>query len=232
MAVKAVLWDIDGTLLDFDKTERYGIQKCFEIFELGACSEVMLRDYAAINLKYWEKLERGEISREQVLLGRFEEFFAKYNLPLHKAAAFNDEYQIRLGDQVFFSDFGLEAVEALRGKVKQYAVTNGTALAQQRKLARSGLDRILDGIFISEHMGAEKPAKAFFERVFQETGTFAPDEAVIIGDSLTSDMRGGNNAGILNCWYNPSGKKNLTDVRIDNEIRSLAEVPVLIEKLS
>ena len=232
MAVKAVLWDIDGTLLDFDKTERYGIQKCFEIFELGACSEAMLRDYAAINLKYWEKLERGEISREQVLLGRFEEFFAKYNLPLHKAAAFNDEYQIRLGDQVFFSDFGLEAVEALRGKVKQYAVTNGTALAQQRKLARSGLDRILDGIFISEHMGAEKPAKAFFERVFQETGTFAPDEAIIIGDSLTSDMRGGNNAGILNCWYNPSGKKNLTDVRIDNEIRSLAEVPVLIEKLS
>lgn len=228
MGIRAVLWDVDGTLLDFDKAERYGIRKCFEIFGLGECTEAMLEDYAAINVRYWQRLERGEITRAQVLLGRFEEFFQKYNLPLNKAKAFNDEYQMRLGDKVFFSDFAEEAVKALQGKVKQYAVTNGTRIAQERKLAASGLDQIFDDIFISELMGAEKPTKEFFDLVWQKTGSFGKNEVIIIGDSLTSDMRGGNNADILTCWYNPHGHENLTDAKVDYEVQSLKEIEKMI----
>ena len=73
--IKTLLWDIDGTLLDFSKAEEYGIRKCFEVFSLGECTDEMLKDYSKINRSYWERLERGELTKSEVLVGRFCEFF-------------------------------------------------------------------------------------------------------------------------------------------------------------
>ena len=116
------------------------------------------------------------------------------------------------------------AVVTPDGKVKQYAVTNGTKVAQQRKLERSGLNRLLDGVFISEDLGIEKPGIGFFHRVWEQIGQFDPYEVMIVGDSLTSDIQGGNNAGILCCWFNPKGKENATKLRIDYEIKDLTQI--------
>lgn len=222
--IKTLLWDIDGTLLDFGKSEKYGIRKCFEVFGLGECTDEMLLRYSAINRKYWEKLERGELTKPQVLRGRFEEFFKSEGIVFEAIDDFNKEYQLRLSDKAFFCDNGYETVSALKGRVKQYAVTNGTFIAQERKLSQSGLDKVFDGIFISDVVGYEKPSVEFFNAVQNEIGTFKKDSVMIIGDSLTSDMRGGNNAGILCCWYNPQDSENKNDIKIDYEITDISQV--------
>ena len=200
--IKILLWDIDGTLLDFGKAEEYGIRKCFELFGLGECTDEMLSCYSRINRKYWEMLERGELTKPEVLRGRFAEFFETEDIVFDRIDDFNLEYQYRLGDKVFFCDNGLETLQSLKGKVKQYAVTNGTYVAQSRKLSQSGLDKIFDGIFISDKIGFEKPSIEFFDAVQQEIGEFNHDEVMIIGDSLSSDIIGGINAGIKTCWFN------------------------------
>lgn len=226
--IKVILWDIDGTLLNFGMSEKYAIRKCFSIYGLGECTDEMLARYSAINRRYWERLERRELTRDQVLVGRFQEFMESEGIPTDCVEAFNAEYQVRLGDHAFFNDNGYELVKKLKGHVKQYAVTNGTTVAQERKLKISGLDELLDGVFISEQVGVDKPNQGFFDAVWAEIGTYEPDEVLIIGDSLTSDIQGGNNAGILCCWYNPAGKKDEKGLRIEWDIRNLNEVEKIL----
>ena len=225
---KVILWDIDGTLLNFLRAEHAAIRKCFEIFNLGECTDEMIARYSLINKKYWERLERGEISKQEVLEERFKEFFIQENIPTECVVDFNKEYQIRLGDTIFFNDNGYELVKALKGRVKQYAVTNGTKVAQDRKLDRSGLKELFDGVFISEDIGIEKPNVGFFDYVWTQIGEYDKDEVMIVGDSLTSDMQGGNNAGIVCCWYNPGLLTNEKGLMIDHEITDLQQLRELL----
>jgi len=227
--IKVLLWDIDGTILDFLAAEKEAMKKCFQICGLGECTDEMIAKYSKINRKYWEMLERGEITKPEVLVGRFEEFFASEGIITDCAPKCNKEYQVRLGDTICFQDNAYELLKRLKGSVKQYAVTNGTKVAQDRKLKLSGLIDIFDYVFISEELGVEKPGIGFFEKVWEKIGTYEPNEVMIIGDSLTSDMQGGNNAGILCCWYNPKGVVNDKGVRIDYEINDLQKVRKIIK---
>ena len=222
--IKVVLWDIDGTLLNFKAAEKVAIRKCFEVCGLGECNDEMIARYSEINHKYWKKLERGEMSKQDILIGRFREFFELEGLDVSKAEAFNAEYQVRLGDTICFEDYALDVILALKGKVAQYAVTNGTKVAQTRKLANSGLDLLLDDVFISDVIGVEKPMQGFFDAVWAKIGSFEKEEVLIVGDSLTSDMQGGVNTNILTCWYNPNGQENDLGLSLDYEIKNLKEV--------
>lgn len=228
--IKVLLWDIDGTLLNFLAAEKAAMKKCFEVCGIGECTDEMIERYSKINRKYWEMLERGEITKPQVLIGRFEEFFESEGVVTDCATEFNKEYQVRLGDTICFCDNGYEIVKSLKGRVKQYAVTNGTKVAQDKKLAKSGLIELFDAVFISEEIGVEKPGVGFFEKVWERIGRYEADEVMIIGDSLTSDMQGGNNAGILCCWYNPKGAVNYMGVRVDYEIDNLQKVKEIIHE--
>ena len=227
--IKVLLWDIDGTVLDFLASEKYAVKKCFEIFGIGECSDEMVDRYSLINKKYWTLLEAGKITKPDVLRMRFEEFFSSEGIDFTDIDAFNKEYQIRLGDKIFFNDDSFELIKRLSNKFKQFAVTNGTAAAQERKLRVSGLEEILDGVFISDKIGFEKPTAEFFDVVLSSIGNYGKDEIMIIGDSLTSDIQGGNNAGILCCRYNPEGAENNKNLRIDLEVKNLN---ALEEKLS
>jgi len=226
--IKVILWDVDGTLLDFKKAEYVAIKKCFEVFHLGECSDEMIGRYSVVNRKYWEKLERKEITKPEVLVNRFVEFFATENIQTDCAKEFNEEYQKWLGETICFCDNSYELLKSLKGQVKQYAVTNGTKAAQDRKLSKSGLIDIFDGVFISEVVGCEKPGIEFFEHVWKKIGHYEKDEIMIVGDSLTSDIQGGNNAGIVCCWYNPKGIKNETNLRIDYEVDDLQKVAEIL----
>lgn len=228
--IKAVLWDIDGTLLNFEAAEKVAINRCFASHEMGICTDEMLERYVKINRKYWEALERGELTKPEVLIGRFVEFFEAEGLPVEKAESFNEEYQVRLGDTIVFCDNGYELVKKLKSKVKQVAVTNGTKVAQDRKLKNSKLDTLLDGIFISDVLGVEKPNKEFFDIVLKELSDYKKDELLIVGDSLTSDIKGGNNAGILTCWYNPKKTENTKNEHVDFEIENLWELEQILKK--
>ena len=229
--IKVILWDIDATLLNFLLAEKYAIQKCFSMFGLGECTDEMLARYSVINAKDWKRLERREITREEVLNGRFREFFQKEGIAFDEVEELNRQYQIGLGEYVFFNDNGYELVEKLSRKYRQYAVTNGTLEAQKRKLEKSGLGALMDGAFISEQVGADKPSLEFFDAVWEKIGHYEKDEVVIIGDSLTSDMLGGNNAGIKCIWYNPEGKENTVGCRIDYEIQNLSQVEEILERI-
>ncbi len=216
-----LLWDVDGTLLDFIAAEKAAVQTLFREFGLGECTDEMVERYSRINKEYWERLERGELSKPEILVRRFADFFASEGLDASKAPEFNEQYQVRLGDTVVFCDDSYELLSSLRGRVKQYAVSNGTVVAQTRKLRRSGFDRLLDGVFLSEELGYEKPATEFFDRVFAAIGEPDRERVLIVGDSLTSDITGGSRAGIRTCWYNPKGEPNLTAAHADYEIRDL-----------
>lgn len=222
--IKVILWDVDATLLNFEKAEEAGIRGCFEKFGLGVCTDEMLDVYKKMNLRYWKMLERGEIEKQVLLVKRFEDLLDLYGLGSSIAEEMNEEYQIRLGETAVFNENVLEIVQALKGKVLQCAVTNGTKVAQDRKLKNSGLDKELDHIFISEIVGVEKPNIGFFDAVFAEIGAYAPEEVLIVGDSLTSDIQGGVNAGIKTCWFNPKGVENTSELKPDYEIRDIAEV--------
>lgn len=226
--IKVILWDIDGTLLDFEAAERNALRQCFSSFQLGECTDAMIAKYSSINATYWKRLELGEISKRQVLLGRFQEFFHTEQIHCHDIEAFNQEYQIQLGNTICFIDHSDSLIQELQPLVRQYAVTNGAILAQERKLKKSGFNQLLDDVFISDHIGTEKPSKKFFDHVFLHIGQYDKNEIMIVGDSLTSDMKGGNHAGIKCCWYNPKNLENTTDVTVDYMIQNLYQVKEII----
>lgn len=229
--MKKILWDIDGTLLNFDLAETAAIYKCFEIFNLNKPSEDMLKTYKDINDAYWKRLERNEITRDEVLLGRFREFFARFGFRTDIVEDFNDKFQIELGKTYVFNPYGEEIVKKLDESYDQYAVTNGSLTAQRGKLEGSNLNNIFKKSFISELVGFEKPDTRFFDYVFEKIGSYDLDDYVIIGDSLTSDMLGGKNAKIKTIWFNPEGKENSLNLDLDYEISSLDETEKALEEI-
>lgn len=227
--ITTVLWDVDGTLLNFHAAETAAIRALFSEFSLGECTDAMLARYVEINDSFWQKLERNELSREQILVGRFERFFGEYGLDVRLAPAFNEKYQLKLGDTIVYCDDSLSLVKSLRGKVKQYVVSNGTVAAQTKKLKRSRLGEQMDGVFLSEELGVEKPNAGFFEKVFAAIRPDDPSAVMIVGDSLTSDIRGGMNANIKTCWYNPGRLPVPEGYRVDFSIARLQELPPILD---
>lgn len=222
--ITALLWDLDDTLLDFAAAERAAIQNLFREFGLGACSEEMLQHYSEINRTYWGRLERGELTKPEVLVGRFREFFETEQIDSAIAEQFNQKYQLSLGDTIVYRDDSLDIVKSLRGRVKQYIVSNGTVTAQSKKLRRSGFGALMDGIFLSEQLGAEKPSALFFDQVLAALAPIDRAQVMIVGDSLSSDIQGGRNAGITTCWYDPHGKAAADGPAADHVISDLHEI--------
>lgn len=207
--------------------------KGFDKFGLDIGDDEALEVYKNINDKYWKMLEKGEMTREEILTGRFEEFFDLYDIAYDDRLVndFNLFYQEELGKQVFFNDNALEVLQKLGKDYKQYAVTNGSKVAQSGKLKNSGLDKVFDGVFISEDLGYDKPSLEYFDLVFESIGSKNRDEYILIGDSLTSDMLGSNNAGIRNIWYNPEDLDNDLGIRIDYTIHKLDKVVDILDDL-
>lgn len=226
--ITTILWDVDGTLLDFDAAERAAVTRLFSAFGLGACTEQMLARYSAINVSFWQRLERGELTKPEILVGRFRQFFSEFGIDPRLAPAFNERYQLALGDTIVLRDDSLNLVKSMRGKYRQYVVSNGTVAAQTKKLERSGLGALMDGVFLSEQLGVEKPNLAFFEKLFSVIGPVDPSTVLIVGDSLTSDVQGGMNADIKTCWYNPTNKPLPPAYRVDYIVSDLRAVPPLL----
>ena len=225
---KYLLWDIDGTILNFELAERAAIRSLFKRFKLGDCSDEMLMYYSQINKRYWQLMESGKIKKDKMLVERFIEFFSNKGINADIAAEFNKEYQIALCDTIVFNDDAMDIIKHQKKTCKIIIVTNGTEVVQEKKLERSGLNDIVDNVFISELVGFEKPNIKFFEKVILEVGIKDLKEALIIGDSLTSDIQGGHNIGIDTCWYNPKNEENTTLLNPTYTIRNLHELENII----
>ena len=225
---KYLLWDIDGTVLDFLASEAYAIRTLFKKYKIGECSDAMLSMYSEINSKYWQRLERNELTKAEILVGRFRDFFEIIGTDISIAEKFNEDYQITLGDHIEFVDKAKDTLLSQKGKYTLVAVTNGTKLAQEKKLQVSGLDKIFDAIFISENVGVEKPNKEYFDYVLEKLGITDKKEVLLIGDSLTSDMKGGFISGIDTCWFNPKHNLNTLGIPITYEIDDLGKIHEIV----
>ena len=221
--IKAILYDVDGTLLDFETQEEVALSYCFKKYNLGELSEEKLELYKRINLGYWEMFEKNLITKEKLVVKRFEDYLEALGVKLN-AEEVNDTYFSKLGDTIVFKDNSYELVKSLKGKIKQYVVTNGAIRVQKTKLAKSGFDKLMDDVFISDEVGYQKPSKEFFDAIKNRLGDIANDEILIVGDSLTSDMKLADNCNLISCFYNPKKKDYKVDFKIDYEISDLNEV--------
>lgn len=231
MKFTTILWDIDNTLLDFEYSMRESLRRCYREMTGGeSLTEEMIANYDRINISYWKRLEKGEVTKAQLLNGRFMDWFAFEGITDIDPAQFRALYQVSLGEIfAYMEPDALDICKDLSGHVKQYVVTNGVAKTQRNKLMLSGFMDVFDDLFISEEIGANKPESAFFEGCFAKVEEKDLSKILLVGDSLSSDIKGANNAGIAACWYNPGQALCNEEVKIDYEIRSLKEVYGILE---
>ncbi len=227
--IEFLFLDMDNTILDFDMAERIALPKTLAAFGIPASDDLVAR-YHAINKTCWEMLERGEIVRAEIGPRRFGELFAQEGV-VGDTQACNELYLKNLGIGHYFLPGAEEAVHRLSKKYRLYIASNGTASVQEGRLASANLYPYFEKVFISQTLGVNKPAKEFFDLCFAQIPDFDPEKAMIVGDSLTSDILGGINAGIATCWVNPQHKPGNPDIQPDYEIESLAQLEELLETL-
>ena len=219
MRYDIVLADIDNTLLDFSADSYAGLQKTFSAFGIPF-GEAERDIFFAINNSLWEAFERGEIPKAEIYPGRFRRYLLRQGIDADPEAM-NAVYMVRLREGRHRMPGSLELLQALKARgCRVYSVTNGETLSQVTRLAGNGLRPYFDGLFISEEIGYQKPTKAFFDAVFAELGEECRPRCIVLGDSLTSDMQGGRNAGVDTCFFGSSEK---ADSRCDYVITKLAD---------
>ena len=218
--------DLDDTILDFHKAERIAISKTFQTFGLEP-TEAVLDRYHVINRQHWERLEKGELTREQVLQGRFEVLFREMGRSAD-AAAIARTYEHNLSIGHYFLPGAREALDALGKHCRLYLASNGTASVQQGRLTSAGLYPVFEKVFVSQELGFNKPSIEFFNACTRQIPGYDPKKAMMVGDSLTSDIQGGINAGMATCWVNPTHAPGRPDIRPDYEITALSELEGLL----
>ena len=229
--IRAILWDLDDTLLAFPPAEGAALRLAMLRYGLPEPTAAQRANYARINLEFWETLERGETTRDALRVGRFVSFFAEDGFPKELAKPVSEAYEDYLSEQVFWVPGAREAVEHFHGRLRQYIVSNGSHPIQMRKLTVSGLGRLMDGVFLSEDLGAEKPSPLFFDKVLAALPDLDRRKLLLVGDRLSSDVAGGVRSGIPTCWYNPEDQPLTIPEQPDYIIRSLDELRELVESM-
>lgn len=227
---KTILLDLDDTILDFGAAERVAVAKTFR--EIGLTpTDALIRRYSEINRQQWECFERGEITRDTVLVRRFELLFRELGLSedaVAASASVEDSYRGHLAEGHYFVEGAEDLLAYLAPKYELYLASNGVAETQYARLASAGIMPYFREVFISETTGHHKPERAYFDYCFAHIPNFDPAAALMIGDSLTSDILGGIHAGIATCWFNRYGKEPRADIRPDYEIHALSELKTLL----
>ncbi|MDO4983850.1 MAG: YjjG family noncanonical pyrimidine nucleotidase [Eubacteriales bacterium] len=228
--ITTLLFDLDNTVLNFDSGEKAALNESFRAFDIEPTEE-LLEEYHHINIKYWEKLERGELSRIEVLEGRFDELFEKRGISC-TGRQIQSTYEHALANYHDFMPGAEETLEALSGRYDMYIISNGCAEIQAQRIWDARLTRFFKDFFVSENIGFDKPDKRFFDYCAEHIPNFQPENALVIGDSLTSDIRGGNNAGIKTCLLSLKKNPNFDTVRPDFMIFELSELEKLLHNLA
>ena len=231
MRYRTLLFDADGTLFDFARCEREAVREALLMSGVDADGN-MINRYSQINDSLWKKLERGEIEKSVLLYHRFEIFAEEFGVTLDaKQTAKN--YMLTLSQKHYMIPGARELLESLSKKADLYMVTNGVESTQRGRYHASHMDLYFKDLFISGAIGHEKPNRGFFDYVAEHIPNFNPDEAIIIGDSLSSDIRGGILYGIDTCWYNPKRLPTPEHMHITRVANSLEEIQAfLLEEYS
>lgn len=224
-----LLFDVDDTLLDFAKSERRSIILTLRRFGLPETEEIVAA-YSEINLACWKLLEDNKITRKQLDRLRFDILFERFGITGADSVAAGACYRKELSSSAYVIRGCRAMLARLAATDRLFIVTNGAEATQLKRLKKAGLDGFFEKIFYSETVGYAKPYRQFFDFVEAEIDGWDRSRAVLIGDSLTSDIAGAAGAGITSVWFNRSGADR-GSARPDFEARGYAELEEILSKL-
>ena len=227
--IQFVLMDLDDTILDFHRAEAAAIRKTLSELNVSSDADVISR-YSEINAAHWRRLESGEITRHQVLTGRFLQLFEELGIVRDENET-QRIYENYLSQGHYFIPGAEALLETLHKSYRLYLVSNGNAVVQEGRLRSANISHYFEKIFISEIIGADKPSKLYFDRCFAQIDHFDPHQAILIGDSPTSDILGGIHAGVRTCWFNPHHRPPHPLIKPDYETDDLSKLPDLLSQI-
>lgn len=225
---KNILLDVDDTLLDFEAAEYYALETILKKFKIEI-DENIRQTYRKINIGLWEEYEKGEISKDTVLHTRFEKLFSLLGMKV-RGEEIEIEFREKLGECSVMIKDAYKICEELYKTCNLYIISNGVTETQIKRLQEAGLDKFMKKIYISEQVGYQKPRIEFFKEIQKDVPELNETNTLIIGDSLTSDMKLGENAGIDTCWFNPHKKENKSNIKVTYEIKELSELLDIIKE--
>ena len=227
MTYQWIFFDADDTLFDFKRSARFALIQTLSHFQIKT-SQVYFELYESINLEVWMAFERKEITAVELRQIRFEKFLdaiGEFRDPLEM----NGFYLSELAKTDFLIDGARQVIDVLLEKnYRLCLITNGLKEVQRPRIHRANLAHYFESIVVSDEIGVAKPHAGFFEKAFSEIGFPDKKEVLVVGDSLSSDIQGGNNYGLDTCWYNPTGAANLTKHKPTYQIEHLNEVKNII----
>ena len=230
MTYKFLLFDLDHTLLDFDTAEDVALTQLLK--EEGVEDIQAYKDYyVPMNKSLWRDLEQKKITKQELVNTRFSKMFSHFGIE-KDGVYLSERYQFYLAQQGQVFSGAMELLDSLidRG-YELYAATNGITTIQTGRMAQSGLAPYFNQVFISEQLQTQKPDALFYEKIGQQIAGFSKEKTLMIGDSLTADIQGGNNAGIDTIWYNPHHLENHTQAQPTYEVDSYQALLELLDKL-
>ncbi len=242
-----LFWDADNTLTDFIASEKEALRTVFAHYGMDADEEIHAV-YSAINDAYWKRLEKKEVTKEEVRTKRFLDLFQEFKpggtlehkqIDFHSLEKIDIEefclfFQEALGSVYYYFDDSFTLCKKFKEEgFLQYIITNGITMVQQKKLTLAGFSEVMEDIYISEGMGADKPDPAFFEACFEKMKksgvSFDKKDILVIGDSFTSDMQGANNAGLDCCLYSKKEKIEIPEhLKINYQIKNLWQLEEIV----
>ncbi len=222
-----ILFDADDTLFDFKKSARYALGQTLAEYQITA-TEPYFQAYETINHEAWMAFERQEITAVELRKVRFERFLdaiGEYRDPVEM----NAHYLSLLSKTRYMLDGAVDLVENLRSKnYRMGLITNGLREVQRPRIAHANMEKYFEVIVVSDEIGVSKPHEGFFEHSFELMGYPEKSEVIVVGDSLNSDIQGGNNYGLDTCWFNPKGASNLTQHLPKFQIKKLEELYTIV----
>lgn len=225
-----LLIDADDTILDFNRSEYEAVVKLAKDYSLGDGHAIAL-EFKRINRRMWDMFETGQITREQIFYTRFYELFDEFGIKGKDVTEIGDAYRENVARSTCVIRGAKACLKRLSEEHDLYCVTNGVTRTQKMRLKNTRLDKYFLKLFISQEIGLQKPNRDFFDYVLSDIGKTDKADVYIVGDSLSSDIQGGINAGIKTILFNRENKK-ITDVVPDYEVKNYRELERLIGKLS
>lgn len=223
-----LLFDVDDTLLDFDLAENAALDRMFKEENIVVTSEMIAR-YKEINESMWRAFERGEVTKNTLHNTRFSIALKEFGIEVD-GTYFESLFQKYLREAHHYVDGAYEVIAQLANHYHLYVVSNGVTVTQNKRLVDANLAQYFKGIFISEQTGYQKPMPDFFDYVFERIDNFDKEKALIIGDSLTSDIKGGIQSGIDTCWFNIRNVENTSGIKPHYEIKKLQDLHDLLNQ--